>query len=57
MAKKPIRVYRRSTSRLKSPSGPEFGPDAGEMQPVQVYKNGFDRDRLSITQHVLDHPA
>jgi len=49
MAKKPIRVFRRSDGRVESqaPVGPK---------PELVYKDATDRDRLAITQQVYDMP-
>lgn len=49
MAKKPIRVFRRSDGRVENQ-----GPVA--PKPERVYKDGTDRDRLVITQQVYDMP-
>lgn len=56
MAKKPIRVFRRSDGRIAGeiPSVPP--PERFEPEPVPVYNDGLDRDRLSITQQVHDMP-
>jgi PAS domain S-box-containing protein len=59
VAKKPIRVFRRSDGRIEGEVQPSQA--AGKVtpppaEPEQVYKDGANRDRLSITQQVHDMP-
>ena len=56
MAKKPIRVFRRSDGRIAA-DGPVLPPpERVQPEAVPVYNDGIDRDRLSITQQVHDMP-
>lgn len=56
MAKKPIRVFRRSDGRIAGDVASDEVPVRGTQPPVPVYSDGVDRDRLSITQQVHDIP-
>lgn len=59
MAKKPLRVFKSEESSKQS-SQPALNmrstPATVSKKAVQVYKDSVDRDRMSITQQVLEMP-
>ncbi|MDD4870325.1 MAG: response regulator [Kiritimatiellae bacterium] len=56
MAKKPIRVFRRTDGRIAGEVPVQSSQNRTEPQPVPVYSDGIDGDRSSITQQVHDMP-
>ena len=59
MAKKPIRVYRSPPGGEPSPAPAQeeqkLRPPTTTRARVQVYKDGNNKDRLSITQQVVEY--
>ncbi|MBA4387146.1 MAG: hypothetical protein C0404_04135 [Verrucomicrobia bacterium] len=61
MAKKPLRIYKNTESTPPPPASPPASsvrahPATVNRKAVQVYKDAVDRDRMSITQQVVEMP-
>lgn len=58
MAKKPKRVFKRSDEESEKGGQVHYSQSepATVKSSAQVYKDGFNKDRLSITQQVLEYP-
>jgi PAS domain S-box-containing protein len=57
MAKKPVRIFRaQPNGEQEAPAPQRIRPPTTTRERVQIYKDGTNKDRLSITQQVVEYP-